>query len=284
MRNIGIIRSVTYQENKDITDLCLLQNILKLTFLIVFLLTMASCEKVIQLNLNNSSSSVVIQANISDQPGPYAVKISRSVNFDQSSDYPPVTGAHVEISDNIGQSEVLSESISGTYITSILRGIPGRTYALTVKANGETFHASAFMPPPVNMDSIFFSMSPFSGEKVTIIQFRDPPLTANFYRLVYFINNVQQKRFYVLNDEFFQGTTIRYSLMSRESDMNLKTGDNVSVWLESVDSGVFEYFRTAGHDEGDSASPSNPVSNISNGALGYFNACSVRKIAATVRK
>jgi hypothetical protein len=58
-------------------------------------------------------------------------------------------------------------------------------------------------------------------------------------------------------------------------DSTLSPGDKVTVWLETVDNKVYEYFRTAG-DEGQSASPSNPASNISNGALGYFNACSIR--------
>ena len=64
--------------------------------------------------------------------------------------------------------------------------------------------------------------------------------------------------------------------MSRSNASKLETGDEIIVWMESIDKGVYEYFRTAGRDGGQSSSPSNPTSNISNGALGYFNACSVR--------
>ena len=72
--------------------------------------------------------------------------------------------------------------------------------------------------------------------------------------------------------------------MIKEEKDNLKKGDIVTVWLESVDKGVYDYFRTAGREDGQSASPSNPVSNISNGALGYFSASAVRKISLTVDK
>ena len=284
MKTRCIIRLTTYQESQGHPYFVRLTNLSKLILLIASFLTMASCEKVIQLNLNDSVPRVVIQGNVYDQPGPYTVKISKSVNFDQTSDYPPVTGAKVVISDDVGQTELLSESVAGTYITSKLMGIPGRTYSLTVKTGGEIYQAKANMPYAVNIDSIYFAPSPISGDKVTAIRLLDPPFTANFYRMVYFINNVQQKRFYTLDDELYQGKPIGYSLMSRDNDTKLKIGDNVTVWLESVDNGVYEYFRTAGHDDGNSASPSNPVSNISNGALGYFNACSVRKITATVRK
>ncbi len=268
--------------NKIRKDLLHVKNGPVFLILISIFLGLASCEKVIHLDLNNTSPKVVIQANIYDHSGPYYVKISKTVNFEESSVYPPVTGAQVEITDNFGQTELLSESESGTYVTSDIMGIPGHTYQLTVKTSGNTYNASSTIPYPVEMDSIYFSSSPFSGDKVTTVRFTDPPFTLNYYRLVYFINNQQQKPYYILNDELYQGASVRYSLMSRGSDINLTPGDNVTVWLESTDSGVFDYFRTVSTEGGQSASPSNPVSNISNGALGYFNACSVRKISGKV--
>ena len=243
---------------------------------------LVSCEKVIQLDLGNTAPKVVIQADVYDLPGPYYVKISNSVNFDQSNNYPPVTGATVQISDNYGQTEILSETSSGTYATSKLRGLPGRTYQLSVKTGGQTYQAAATMPYAVVPDTLYFSRSLFSGDRVTTIRFSDPPYIKNYYHLVYFINNHQQKAFYEIDDELFQGAAITYSLMARESDISLSNGDNVTVWLESVDSKVYEYYRTATSEGGQTASPSNPVSNISNGALGYFNAGSVRKISRTV--
>jgi len=241
-----------------------------------------SCEKVIQLNLKNSAATIVIQGNVYDQPGPYTVKISKSVNFDASSNYPPVSGAKVIISDNVNQSEVLTESASGTYVTSKMRGLPGRTYTLSVQTGTDNYQATAVMPYAVSMDSIYFTTSPFSGELQTTVSFRDPIFSTDYYRLVYFINKTEQKSFYVIDDELFPGLAIHYSLSTRNTDVKLAKGDQVSVWLETVDPGVYDYFRTAGSDSGESASPANPVSNISNGALGYFNACSVRKISALV--
>lgn len=280
-RNDSIL-SVTYLVYKEGKRTFLSQCIFLFALVILLLPGLVSCEKVIQLDFKGSASCIVIQGNIYDLPGPYVIKISSSVNVDASSVYPPVTGAKVVVSDNFGQSETLTETTSGTYITSKLKGIPGRTYSLSVKSGTESYQASSTMPYAVNMDSIYFASSLFRGDKVTTVRFSDPPYTNDYYRLVYFINKVQQKEFYVFNDELFQGTTIRYSLLPRNSDIQLENGDFVTVWLESVDHGIYEYFRTAGSEDGESASPSNPVSNINNGALGYFNACSVRKISSTV--
>lgn len=273
---------VTYQDFTKIQTFLPGRILSGIFALVALILTFVSCERVIQLDLKNSTPKIVIQGNIYDQPGPYIVKISNSASFDASSNYPPISGAKVAISDNVGQNEVLSETIAGTYLTSKLRGVPGRTYSLSVTTGNDTYLSSTTMPYAVAIDSIYFSKSLFSGEDVTTVRILDPPFVVNYYRFIYFINKVQQKVFYVLDDELFQGATIRYALFSRGTDIKLAKGDLVSVWLESIDHGVYEYFRTAGSDEGESASPANPVSNISNGALGYFNACSVRKISALV--
>jgi hypothetical protein len=284
MLKIHSILPATYQDYKETSNRNWYINILKFIIPAACFFGLNSCEKVIPLHLNSSTSGIVIQGNIYDQPGPYLVQLSGTVDFDQPGNYPPVTGARVEITDNVNQSEVLTETVSGTYATSKLRGIPGRSYTLTIKTGDQTYKSVASMPYPVSMDSIYFASNPFSGEKTTTVRFSDPPFSKNFYRLVYFVNNIRQKEFYVLDDELFQGSTIRYALQSRGSNVKLSPGDNVVVWLESIDWGAYEYFRTSGRDGGQSATPSNPVSNISNGALGYFSAGSVQKISAKVEK
>jgi hypothetical protein len=284
MKTMLIISATTCQDYKGNPKICEWKNILKPVLLLILILSLFSCEKVIQLDLKNSAPKIVIQGNIYDQSGPFTVKISNSAYFDASNNYPPVIGAKVVITDNMNQTEQLTESTPGNYVTSKLRGIPGRIYSLSVKNGNDNYIANSAMPYAVSMDSIYFSNSPFSGDKVTTVRFRDPPFTTNYYRMIYFINNVMQKQFYVVSDEFLQGAMIFYSLQARNSDIKLVKGDLVAVWLESVDHGVFEYFRTAGNDDENSASPANPVSNISNGALGYFNASTVRKISARVDK
>jgi hypothetical protein len=250
---------------------------------IVIIIVFSSCQKVINLDLNSASPQIVIEGNVYDQTGPYLVKISQTVNFDESNVYPPVTGATVEISDNAGNSEVLTESSSGTYITSALQGITGRTYTLSVTSKGKTYTATSTIPNPVNIDSIYLEKSMFGNEKFVSVNFNDPANINNYYHLVEFINNKRQTGFNVTDDNLNQGETISYSFITAGNDSKLGTGDTVTVWLETIDKGVYEYFRTAGRDDGQSSSPSNPTPNISNGALGYFNACSLRTISIIVQ-
>ena len=253
-----------------------------LIFGVVLFSLFTSCQKVIKLELNTSAPQIVIQGNVYDQPGPYTVKISKSVNFDESNVYPPVTGATVIISDNIDNSENLTETSSGTYVTSELMGVPGHSYTLTVKADSQIYIATSTMMNPVEIGSIYFKKNLFGDNLDATIDFTDLGIISNYYRLIYFVNNVQQTDINVTDNKLYEGQTITYSIVPQDTDNKLKTGDDVTIWLEAVDKGVYEYFRTAGRRGGQSASPANPTSNISNGALGYFNACSVRKIASVV--
>ena len=241
-----------------------------------------SCKKVVHLELNTSSSSIVIQGNIYDHAGPFVVKISRSVNFYDPSTYPAVTGAKVIISDNLGHIDQLTERLPGIYVTSILLGIPHTTYNLKANIDGQTYSASSTMPEAVDISAITFQKSLFGKDIYPGINFADPPNISNYYRIIYAVNDVPYPDINVTDDKLSEGKTIAYVIRPADTDVKLKSGDNVTMLLESVDEGVYEYFRTAGREGGQSASPANPTSNISNGALGYFNACSVRVHSAIV--
>jgi hypothetical protein len=67
---------------------------------------------------------------------------------------------------------------------------------------------------------------------------------------------------------------LTYNLSGRNT---LISGDSIVVALQTIDQGVFDYLRTLGQADNNmaSATPANPTSNISNGALGYFSAYAV---------
>jgi len=246
--------------------------------LILVTVLLSSCKKVIQVDLSTSVPQLVIQGNVYDEPGPYTVKISRTVNFDMPNIYPPVTNATVTISDNKGQSEELSQTTDGNYVTSSFQGIIGRTCTLTVNVDGKTYKASSTMPEAVLIDTIYLKKSIFGNSKMVTLDFINRPFKENFYHIVYFINGKLNPAFRIFNDNTNQVERISYSFLSTDNaPQKLVKGDKIEVWLESIDKGVYEYYRTANRDGGRSASPANPVTNISNGALGYFSASSLRK-------
>jgi hypothetical protein len=64
-------------------------------------------------------------------------------------------------------------------------------------------------------------------------------------------------------------------------DFDVKKGDVITVEMQCLDKGSYEYFYSlfsiGNNGPGGGATPTNPVSNISGGALGYFSAFTSQK-------
>jgi hypothetical protein len=249
--------------------------------LLAFLL--ASCEKVIVIDLNSKEPQIVIEGNISNQPGPYKVILTQTANYDESNNFPAVSGAMVTIRDDSGNSELLAETSSGTYTTSTIQGTPGRSYTLKVTANGAEYQATSIMPAPVSIDalSVVTEKNSKGNDKTIYVGFTDPAGIANYYRFIKIINGIAQTSIFVEDDLLQDGNTINHPLLSHGQDeTSIKTGDNVTIVLQTIDKKVYDYFRTllqlsSGGLINQSTSPANPLTNISNNTLGYYNACSV---------
>ncbi|MGD9992204.1 MAG: DUF4249 domain-containing protein [Salinivirgaceae bacterium] len=251
--------------------------------LIIILHLISACEKVIDIDLNSNSSQIVIEGNITDQAGPYIIKLTQSVNYNEINYFPPISEATVIISDDAGSIDTLHEVSQGIYITSTIQGTPGRTYSLKVNANGMEYTATSFMNPPVNIDSIYSVVEslPNGSKKTLYVKYTDTEGINNFYRFVEVVNNDTLPSIFIADDLEQDGEIINLSLFSRGQDeSDLETGDTVTVLLQTLDKNVYEYYRTllqlsSGGIINQSTSPSNPLSNFNNGALGYLNTCAV---------
>jgi hypothetical protein len=249
--------------------------------ILAFLVT--SCEKVIVIDLNSKVPQLVIEGNITNQPGPYKVVLTTTANYNESNNFPDVSGALVTLSDDSGNSEILAETSAGTYATSTIQGTPGRFYTLKVTVNGGEYSAVSIMPAPVNIDtlSVVTTFNAKGSDKTIYVGFTDQAGIANYYRFIKIINGITQSTLYVEDDLLQDGNTINHPLLSRGQDeTGIKTGDNVTIVLQTIDKRVYDYFRTllqlsSGGLISQSTSPANPLTNISNSTLGYYNACSV---------
>ncbi len=240
-----------------------------------------SCKKIVTLKLSNVPAAIVIQGNVTNQPGPYYVTISQPVDFYADNNFPPVSGASVLISNSEGQTDSLTEISPGNYATNFIQGAPGDTYRLSVTAQGVNYTASSTMPTTVNLDSITFEENKgFGRTRISaVVNFQDPAGVRNYYQFVEYLNGAPlTKDLFVLDDRLSDGRYINYTLYNDTS--YLQVGDAVRVDLYCIDSTIYNYFFQLLQSDGaasfnTSASPANPGSNISNGAFGYFSAHTV---------
>jgi len=239
-----------------------------------------SCEEIIKIDLEGTDPRIVIEGNISDRPGPYTVRLTKTTDYFAPDDYPAISGAIVIISDDQGARDTLTEAEAGIYQTTALQGMYGRTYLLEVEAEGEKYTASATLPNLVEIDSIELEYYPetYYYEEAYWLHshFKDPIDTINFYRVRLFKNDTMDKNIYVMDDKFVDGNPVDLFIWGDA----FSPGDTAILELFSMDEKVYDYFYTLANllysgGDGSYSTPANPNTNLSNDALGYFGAFSI---------
>lgn len=259
-----------------------------LFLIIISLFLFTSCEKEIDLDLADQSGKIVIEANITDQAGPYYVKITKSVAFTENNVYPVIKDATVVLSDNTGQTETLKYIGEGFYETKLFSAVQGRTYTLKVSAEGKEYTAQSKMPEAVLLDDLQQDSFLVAGElSYTLLPiFTDPPALGNRYLFSYTVNN-SGKTFEAFSDNVNNGMVNQRPLFLPNEDDDgdgekTKVGDTIHVEMQCIDTNIYTYYSSLlqiidGGGPGGGITPSNPPSNINNGALGYFSAHTVSK-------
>lgn len=250
------------------------------------LMLASACQKVIDLKLDNAAPQLVIEGNLTDEDGPQIVTISKSVSFSATNTFPPVSGAIVTISDSTGVENILTETSPGTYVIVPFKGYYGRTYKLTVKVNGVTYMASSTMPQAVQLDSLTAKEDDFGKKnlRTIVVNYQDPPKVPNQYRFVLTINKKQVNAVFANDDSFTDGRYVKEELFQTGTD--IQHGDTARVEMQCIDKNIYKYWYSLSQQQnngpGGGITPSNPPSNLSNGALGYFSAHTVSNSAITV--
>lgn len=137
--------------------------------LFVFIVLLGSCVTPYDLKTSDFQETVVVEGMITDQPGPYLVKITKAVPVNTPlGQMNPLTGATVIIKDDQGNTETLEEKSSGNYYTKTTQGVVGRTYSITIStADGESYESS---------DEKLLPVGDFSNLQYEFEQ-KEPPLT-----------------------------------------------------------------------------------------------------------
>lgn len=253
--------------------------------LVALLALSASCEKVIDININDANPIPVIESYIENDSACYAL-VTYTSNFFDNSSSPAITDAVLTISDDMGNSEQMTYEGDGLYKGNRVRGVIGRTYTLSVDIGGDNYTASSKMPPLVPIDS--FTVQPLSGffgggsgpERYwAYVNYTDPNVTKNYYavRTTYFDSTETEQGFVtdyrIADDDLSDGIATR----SFTTTNPFVSGDTLTTELASLDKETHLYFKTlqdALTGGFGSAAPGNPTTNFSSGALGYFGAWS----------
>jgi hypothetical protein len=259
----------------------------ELAFLLILLLS--GCEKVIEIDLNDASPNIVIEGLITDKRGPYTVSISKTGSYFNQPSLETVSGATVVMTDDFSNIDTLNESTPGLYITSRIRGIYERTYTLKVIAEGKEYSGSTRLADRVPIDSLRlrkgilqgFNFDDDDDEKFDLHCFFRDPRDKNYYRIRVFKNDSINTESYRLYDDQYANGIITDIIVSHAT-----LGNTYRIELWSLDRKTYLYYNTLGDlmysNPIFGSTPSNPVTNLSNGALGYFGSYSVTARQITI--
>lgn len=239
---------------------------------ILSLIAFSSCEKVINVDLKNEVPRLVIEGMIDDAGNPAKVIISKTAVFSAGSNYPKVSGAVVEITDNLGNVYPLSEASAGIYSNSSLTGVIGRTYKLSVKLDGKIYTASSTIPRSAALDSLMVDNNAIGNEaqKWIGVIFKDPVGFGDNVQVVQTINGKADRLTHVAYDLYADGGSTPFFITTGK--IKLKAGDVVKQELRFIDENVFRYLLGIQNLADGFTIPENPNSNISGNVMGFFSA------------
>ncbi len=264
---------------------------------ILFLLgsiLLSGCEKVVNIDLNETEARLVVEGWIYNDAGPHRVELTQTTSYFKPEGSPRVSGAVLIISDNQGQIDTLQETTPGKYETGHLVGVPGRTYKLKISHEGKEYSAETYLPPVVPIDSLGFIPAEdfaFGGEEgkylVTFFAIEPQP-EKNWYRFQLYKYSLITGADSLINGEspdwlVTDDTALKGEVKDLPFSFLFDPGDSIKVEMMSLDQPAHNYLlalQTQLNGDGGmfSPPPANPASNISGKALGYFGASSrVRK-------
>lgn len=255
--------------------------------IIVLLLVMlfSSCEKVIDLKLDNAEPIVVIDGGLSDQNENQVIRVSKTYNFTEPNKFNSVAGAKVVLTRPNGSTINYNEVSPGVYQSARFRGVSGSKYQLDVTVEGKIYTAFSTMPAKVLLDSLTFKQFNFFGKINTYVavNYQDPPGVENQYRYILKSGGKVEEDM-VNEDRFNDGNQVADVIFYKVDD--LVSGDSIHVEFQCIDRNVYRYFYGLGQNNGNGGppvSPANPLSNFNNGALGVFNAYTSSKRTAVIK-
>ncbi len=278
-----------------------MKTISKIVFL-AFLISLASCQKEIEIELPTPENSFVVEGYIENGKFPIVVLTRNSSYFDPVDSTTLqklfVTEANVYISDGI-QTEKLTLSFSNLFtqtwpllyfVGDTIVGEVGRTYSLKIDIEGHTITGQTTIPAIHTLDSVWWKPEPVADSLGYIwATISDNYSEKNYYR-IFTMRKGRDKRFVplygsVYDDIYFNGKTLDFSLLrgndalqddSAYSDPEFgyyTKNDTVIIRFTSIDQQHYEFWRTAEQEMTAGGNPfSNPIPirhNV-NGAVGVF--------------
>ncbi len=194
------------------------------------LLTMVSCEEVVDLDVPESEPRLVIDASINwfkgTQGNEQKIKLSLSAPYFDT-EIPPAIGAMVSITDSSNNIYEFIEDEPGLYINNSFIPEINASYNLIIEYEGDVYTASETLKSVGEIESVEqINDAGFSGNETELkAYFTDPVDQENYYFFEFIDSNKAFPYLEVYKDEFVNGNQI----FGFYSDEDLEQGNEIVI-------------------------------------------------------
>ncbi|MBS2098032.1 DUF4249 domain-containing protein [Carboxylicivirga linearis] len=263
---------------------------------LMILLLLNACTEDITLKLNNTEPRLVVDGSVSTDTMVHFVRLTVSADYYSNKEPQAISNALVTIEDDVQKIE-LSESdrYPGYYLTpNDYYGRVGKSYHLTIENvdidnDGvfEIYEAESVLNSVAPIDSVRLEYEDTWDLWKVLLYAQDPVETDDFYSFSIALNDSSLTNRYselgFVDDRFFDGNYAAgvwvQTIDEEDMELELKEGDWVKLNMNGITEEFYDYLVAVDEEVSFKAPlfsgpPSNVKGNVSNGALGFFQAYS----------
>ncbi len=276
---------------------------INILYIIFSVLVLTSCEDVIDVELDQGETLLVVDGKITDEQKRHSIRLSTTAPYFDSVQTPIVTGATVQLSiyDASGMLvniDTLEEQVgTGIYLTDNIKGEVNYKYTIRIEALGEVYTAESVLPRVPEIDSLTYEYKeangPFDAGYYVYFHGPETPGIGDNYLFRISRNGKEYKRpnqLYFASDELVDGSYIgNFDVTPEAFDL----GDTIKVQNYTMSNDQYQFYlelSTQVNNGGIFASPpANVRTNIRNinqnrkKAVGYFSANGTRSMSVIIK-
>lgn len=250
-----------------------------------------SCDEPVVLDVSQGESRVVIEGQVTNVRGQQYVKVTTSGGFYDAGKSTRIIDATVLVEDDSGNAFPFIHN-PGNYADSAGYYLPetpfsgdiGKTYFLTVQIDGQLYEAEDRLSSVTSIDSLAYRIDEderddpedFGKFYEVLIYAKEPQETKDYY-LFKFYRNDSLKFDFDTDIYFSDDETLGESIDGVSSPIFFAPGDRARCEIFSLSRDAFVFYsdlQSLLNNDGGlfSQPPANSRTNLSNGALGFFQA------------
>lgn len=260
-----------------------------------------SCTAPFEFASQYSEPMIVIYGCLTDEDKNQYIRITRSSPYFQEEENQIVSDAKVTVRSSEGKHYSFEHDSAGFYVCQqSITVTPGVTFRLSVEVdfdkdgNIDLYEAEARTPSKTLVDTITVTSLSILGKHqyALNIYMQEPSGMENFYLFNFVINdsitNDMISDYIILSDQYFNGKyvnglSIKYfdATSDKENTDNLsnvftiRRGDRIKLKSMGIEKGYYYFIsdcttEKSGENPFFGGPPSNVITNLSKGAIGYF--------------